>query len=871
MQISVVWSQSPGSGTVEVRNGRLSGLRIVGGPGRASRSAFDIPAGSPARLVIAIDREMVSRGAHATLVTVRGRAAEFSFFPRDVLAGRPIWIPDYGVAVTTAGDKRKYAQIAEAIRAEGLIGDAQRFDSEPEESYEAACARNRDLMCPTWLGLSRDMRIFRVGYEPERGCWGFVQPCYHFPAQAVPESDNKPISIGFCIGPGESCRVRIDRWLDEKVLPILHSRQVEDDVTYDLTAFATLETRPISLKNLRGSDWRAVYPNCCGHMLKADEVAAMKPLLDAEMHGREEETVCCIRVEAVNTGRTPRYAWFKALHGLNAPTPAYDGKRGFSKMGRDTQKVFGVNLLDGRPMPQAEMAILLPPGGKAVVDMLVPHQPLPEARVAKLAKMNVAEHLASCRAFWKAKLAAGSRIHVPEPAVDERVRAGLLHLDIVAYGREPRGSVLATIGWYAPIGSESSPIIQFFDSMGWHGLAERSLNFFLDRQRSDGFIQNFGGYQLETGPALWSMGEHYRYTRDDGWVRRIKPKLLKACEYLLAWRNRNKREELRGRGYGLQDGKVADPDDFFHSFMLNGLSYVGIQRVAEMLEKMDPAESRRLAKEARAYRDDIRTAFYKSMARSPVIPLGDGTWVPSAPPWAEYHGPVSLYADGGDWHTHGMFGGRDSLIGALYLVISEVLDPREIGTTFLLKSHQALFTVQNAGMSQPYYCRHDFAHIRRGEVRQFLKTYYNQFTALQDRQTYTFWEHYHFASQHKTHEEGWFLMQTRWMLWLEEGGELAFLRGIPRRWLEGGKEIRLENVATYFGPASLHVRSDPSGGTITAEVSCRGGRRPKTVTIRLPHPDGRLPVRVEGGRFDGGRETIRIANFRGQARVTLTY
>ena len=87
---------------------------------------------------------------------------------------------------------------------------------------------------------------------------------------------------------------------------------------------------------------------------------------------------------------------------------------------------------------------------------------------------------------------------------------------MAALGREPDGPVLATIGWYAPIGSESSPIIQFFDSMGWHKLAERSLEFFLDRQREDGFIQNFGGYQLETGPALWTMGEHYRYTRDDG-------------------------------------------------------------------------------------------------------------------------------------------------------------------------------------------------------------------------------------------------------------------------------------------------------------------------------------------------------------------
>ena len=384
-------------------------------------------------------------------------------------------------------------------------------------------------------------------------------------------------------------------------------------------------------------------------------------------------------------------------------------------------------------------------------------------------------------------------------------------------------------------------------------------------------MQNFGGYQLETGPALWTMGEHYRYTRDDKWVRRVKPNMLKACDYLLAWRNRNKRAALRGRGYGMQDGKVADPEDFFHSFMLNGLSYVGIQRVAEMLAKVDPAQSRRLAREAAAFREDIRTSYFESVARSPVVPLGDGSWTPSAPPWAEYRGPVSLYAEGGDWFTHGAFGSRDTLIGALYLVISEVLDAREPGVASLLKSHQALFTVENAGLSQPYYCRHDFIHLKRDEVKAYLKTYYNQFTALQDRQTYTFWEHYFHASQHKTHEEGWFLMQTRWMLWLEEGDTLTFLRAIPRRWLADGKEIRLQDVATYFGPASLSVVSQLADGKITADVACATDRRPRTVTLRLPHPERLTPVRVEGGRYDSETETVRIPRFSGHASVTLHY
>ncbi len=56
---------------------------------------------------------------------------------------------------------------------------------------------------------------------------------------------------------------------------------------------------------------------------------------------------------------------------------------------------------------------------------------------------------------------------------------------------------------------ELSPIIQFYDSLGFHDIAERAIQFFLNRQREDGFIQSFAGYQLETGPLLWTIGKHF--------------------------------------------------------------------------------------------------------------------------------------------------------------------------------------------------------------------------------------------------------------------------------------------------------------------------------------------------------------------------
>jgi hypothetical protein len=319
------------------------------------------------------------------------------------------------------------------------------------------------------------------------------------------------------------------------------------------------------------------------------------------------------------------------------------------------------------------------------------------------------------------------------------------------------------------------------------------------------------------------------------------------------------------------EGKVADPEDPYHSFMLNGYAYLGMSRVAEMLRNVDPAAARKWQGEAEAFKADIRKAFAESMAKSPVVPLGDGTWCPTAPPWVEYHGPLSLFADGGKWFTHGSIVSRDSLLGPLYLVFQEVLDPKEPATDFLLSFHSELMTQRNVAFAQPYYSRHPVTHLRRGEVKPFLKAYYNTVASLADRQTYTFWEHFFHASPHKTHEEAWFLMQTRWMLYMERGETLQLLPGVPRAYFEDGKHIEIKRAASYFGPVSLKTESKLSDGQIVATMECPLDRGLKRVELRLPHPEGRRPTSVTGGKYNPDTETVTVEPFHGRAEIILGF
>ena len=855
--VAVLFGSEGQSGVIAVERGTLVAL-----DGRGGTNAFNCGSRSPSRVSLTIEGDASPYGSRSTLVTVYGTGSPFTFFLKDVDRRYPILIPAYGVAVTESGDTRGYGQILADVRGRGLRSKLDQIEAEPEESFADAAAHVRNNPCETWLGLGRDIRIFAVG---ERLDW--IQPRDHGVEAALPENDGKPVRYSVLAGRGWGARDDIKRRLEDGVLPILHGTLVDENISYSFTAFAGPEAGPLREGSVEGTPVPVADHFSLGLMFSPEQNARYEAISPA-WQAKQEETVLYCSVVAENTSATPRYAFFRNPVPMDMKSSAwsFDTGTGFSRY-VSSGRVFAVSRLNGAPIAQQEMAILLRPGERAVFDFMLPHRPVPEERARRLALQDLERRHGEARSFWKAKLASAAQVRLPEPRIEEMVQAGLLHLDLITYGLEPSGTLAPTIGIYGPIGSESSPIIQFMDSMGWHKEAERALDYFLDRQQPSGFMQNFSGYMLETGSALWSMGEHYRYTHDEAWVRRIEPKLVKACEYVQSWRQKSMREDLRGKGYGMLDGKTADPEDPFRSFMLNGYHYLGVSRVAEMLARVDPAESARWRRDAEAMRADIRTAVGEAMARSPVVPLGDGTWVPTLPPWVPARGALMLHAEGGEWFTHGSEATRDSLLGPLYLAFQEVLGPDEQATTFLLQAHSELMTSRNVAFSQPYYSRHDWLHLRRGEVKPFLMDYYGTLASLADRQTYTFWEHLFQQSPHKTHEEAWFLMETRWMLYMERGDTLELLDGVPTDYLAPGKTIELDNVACYFGSLSLKVESLQGEGLVRARIECSSGRGPRVVELRLPNPPGLTVGSVEGGTYDPLTGRVRIEGFNGVATV----
>ena len=71
-----------------------------------------------------------------------------------------------------------------------------------------------------------------------------------------------------------------------------------------------------------------------------------------------------------------------------------------------------------------------------------------------------------------------------------------------------------------------------------------------------------------------------------------------------------------------------------------------------------------------------------------------------------------------------------------------------------------------------------------------------------------------------------------------ETGTLCLLKGAPRKWLEPGKQIRAERLATYYGDLSFTVAAEADGHTIRARIEPPSG--PWTsLDVALGCPSGR--------------------------------
>lgn len=744
-------------------------------------------------------------GCRECAVEARWADGGFSFRPSDVRREYPIFSSELKIAVTMYEDNRSYKEISESVSERKSGCDRQRLESLPEMTY-ARAKKIPERKCPTFLGVPGNVCIWEAGFrgypiEEKQHCdlYDYFIPRKNWDRMDF-GADAGRVTYRYLSGRGMGHRHGLKRRNLYGYLPVLLSSFTENGILYETCSFC--DSKAGTMSEDTGTNYLEADFHSAGHVLTAEQEAerireTAKPAAD---------TLLRVKLTAKNTSDTCRYAFFRLPHintGVMAECEETD-QRFKAGAGYYKDRIYMLAEVNGGQAPGQELTLMLAPGESAEILLVLFHSPVSAGDAKSFSPADFSGRLKAAERYWMSRLGSLKEWHLPEAIVDESVKTGYLHLLESCYGRKGADVFAAAAGVYSPIGSESSPIICFLDSAGDGELAGKCLNYFFDKEHPDGFMQNMTGYMLENGAVLYTAGLHYEYTRDEKWLKRNAGKIRNAAVCIEKWIERNDFEG--GGGRGMIDGQVADPADTYRSYALNALAYAGLLGAAGLLRAAKDDYASRAAAFAEELKKNIIAAYRESRIRAPLAPLKNGEWVPAVAPWAEGRGAIALHPDGDICVTHASHVLKDSLLSLPFLIYYGVFDCNGKESCDIIDYTGDTYLDENVAYSQPYYSLVPLINLFRGERKAFLSEYYTAFAAIADRETHSFWEHYFLATPHKTHEQAWFLMRTRFMLYYEDGKALKLLHGIPASWQKRGKRIFLKDAVCRFGKFSLEVK-----------------------------------------------------------------
>ncbi len=492
---------------------------------------------------------------------------------------------------------------------------------------------------------------------------------------------------------------------------------------------------------------------------------------------------------------------------------------------------------------------------------------------------------AEVEAYWNAVLAAAMHVELPDSLLTNIIRASQVHCMLAARNEAGGARIAPWIGAdrYGPLESESQALIRGMDMMGNRDFARRGLEFFLHRQNARGFLTT--GYTLVgTGESLWTLAEHYDRTQDKQWLCRVAGQVAKQCGWIMKQRAKTQRLDAHGQKvpeYGLMPpGVTADWPRFAYRFFNEAQYCAGLREAGRVLSEIDHPGAKEIVEDAEAYREDILHAYRWCQARSPALPLADGTWVPAYPTILNCFGePGDFYPDE-DYHRSWCYGIE---IGAHHLAVTGVLDPRSESAAWIAdhmedvqflrsgwgdypaqQNRKDFFNLGGFSKVQPYYTRIAELYAARDEVKPFIRSYFNAIASLMSRENLSFWEHFHNGGGwNKTHETSWFLAQTRIMLVQERGDKLWLAPFVTNHWMKDGMNVSVRNAPTQFGNVSYTITSAANSGRIDAVIEPPARRTPSQIVVRIRHPEGKhiRTVTLNGKPhtdFDADKETVSI-------------
>ncbi len=883
-EIRLEWGHgatAPWKGRLEAYNAEIVEVRALDGAKTDGRHGWTSSQGSPAGVSISL---LYASGLDVdrSVLTVRTDNGGFSFLPAEAIDEGAIDVPDFGAYIRRSDFEAGWNAYRNQNRGKQRVIDAVGGLSEQtlEGAYAHIQARRVTL---TFVGAEANNQKFGIApdghfvignNDPLAGDAIVPSFAIYFDSAEQPfllEHPGEPANIFPRHEPNVTTVEPKEQALEDGWLPIVTTKWSQNELAFQRTDLGALASGDQASEKRMGNE-----PAILASELRIRNSSPVPKLASYYIRpwkpaGNTRFTYGPLPMEAPE-------AWTTVLRGdLIA---VLDGEKESVVCRMD---LHGGGKLALEPKYNAvRYQVRLNPGEERRVHMFVAGW-LPvvgdesQLRGAEYARLHhaVAEH-------WIMLRDQSMRIEIPDRHLQNIFDASLHHflLVLTKNGNKGEYSPNTAMLYYGSIGSESNPVIRALDMRGLPDFAAGSLQAFLSTQgefmpegdylsKEGGFYRFWPLYTIDQGGVLWALAEHYFVTRDADWLRRVAPQMVAGCDFIIRARARMKKLNPDGTKplhYGFAPaGCAADPRDWQYSFILNSWFYAGLRRASLALQDIDAENARRIAADADDYQHCILTALKESLVRSPVTRLRDNSSVPSLSPYLGPRGFSTELKDSVDPDLrHGY--AYDCTIGPFHLFNCGVLEPNDPVVSWMLnylEDRFFLFTPLPSRVNldniatdwfnlggfeklQPYYVHYQEAYLRRDQIPNFLRGFFNTLAAISDPDTLTFQEELDFGGgqPHKTHEEGWFFEQIRSMLVIESGEELHLAAGTPRKWLEDGQRISIRNAPTYFGKVGYEIVSAIKAGKIHGSVQSPRRNPPSRVLLRLRHPSRQQLKRV---------------------------
>ena len=454
-------------------------------------------------------------------------------------------------------------------------------------------------------------------------------------------------------------------------------------------------------------------------------------------------------------------------------------------------------------------------------------------------------------ARWEKQLAPATRFEVPETRVMEAYRAWLtysmLNADTVNGYIEPHDGA----GFYEEMfGNSVSVHTMALDLYGLHDYAAQILDTQRHYQQTNGLYTQACGL-TDPGGFLAGLARHYRMTADRAWLEKVRPNIVSQCNWLIAQR-------AQAPTSGVTCGLIKfRPYNDYQGAVFNYLGNVwcaqGMAETAAALESIGAPEAKRIALEAKKYRDDI----LQSMAEAAFKYQGQ-VLLPLEPDTRRLL-KLEKYKGAGYYSLS-----TSPLLGTGFLPAN---DKRTTWCVDALEKRGGLVAGVcefETGIDHAYTYGYLLNELKRGEVRKVLLGFYSMLAFGMTRDTYSPVEvtmietgenHYTLPHLYSCTEQ---LRLLRAMLIRENGDELRLGEAIPRAWLEHGKKVSVMAAPTEFGEVTYQIQPQ-ADGSMQIHLDPPHRQTPSKISLTLREPRGRRIVSVNaasGGSVQFSRETI---------------